>query len=113
MNAIKDSSPFVGITGTGLDHRWGPGIPDRRNDQNSDAAVHQRIAFQIKFPGHDIAEAAMPNISGVYRRRCLARNANIPSARIKKAIVNGSKYVAEIRNPSPTEDRIASVRGPT
>jgi len=46
----------------------------------------------------------MPNTNGPYIRRCLAWYANAPRVRISNAIVRGSRYFVEIRNPRPTEE---------
>jgi hypothetical protein len=79
----------------------------------ADATTRARIPVTItglgsksNLPIRTTTAPAMPNTNGPYPRRCLAWYANAPSVRIRNAIVRGSRYFVEIRNPRPTEETI-------
>jgi len=51
-------------------------------------------------------EARRPRMKGPKPQRWLARKPRTPSVKLRNPIVRGKRYVAEIKNPSPTVDRI-------
>jgi hypothetical protein len=70
-----------------------------------------RFDSNSNFPIRIAADPTRPNKNGLYPPRCFARNANTPSVSIRNAIVKGSKYFVEIRNPRPIEDTIPAYSG--
>ena len=79
----------------------------------ADATARARIPVNItgfdsksNLPIRTATAPTMPNTNGPYPRRCFAWYANAPSVKIRNAIVRGSRYFVEIRNPRPTEETI-------
>jgi hypothetical protein len=55
------------------------------------------------FPTNTPAPAMTPSTNGANPCRRFARNASAATAITRKAAVIGNRYLAEIRNPNPTE----------
>src|SRR5229473_8576830 len=63
------------------------------------------------FPATTLLAAVMPIQNGRRPRRLDARNASAPTAIAWKATVAVSRYVADTRNPRPSDDSTAAYAG--
>jgi hypothetical protein len=88
--------------------------PTVGNGQTFQADATTRTTIPVNVTGFDskanlpintATAPTMPNTNGPCPRR-FARYANAPRVRMRNAIVRGSRYFVEIRNPRPTEETI-------